>query len=580
MENSEEDLILSIFSVNTWTDFDAVVTIISFVFLLPAVISLYYYIYSKCQKQKYKRRRKQILKGNHIIVCGLNYENRIYIDSEISDSNNKIIIIEEDKNNLYIEKYIKENLVVEIGDAANKELLKSLNINNAKHILISVGIDMKNLEIATQVLDIDKNINIFLNIEDRKLRHFHKEDGILDGTSIKMYSYDDIAARELFEEYDIDGNDRSIITSNGPFSIAVVGNTNLAYEVIFQAAIMAQLPNQNIITIYCIDKDSKEFKESLELNFPEIRQIHTLKLKFINLNVNSKSFYEEELWRDNLTNILLCFKEEQKNLNIASNLAEITYIDEIAEETLKINILLAMFNDYNVTNNIKINHMLFRNFNTFGNVKEISNKNIIINEMKDSQAKCINFIYNNASASIDDYSSYTYKYSGIDMSNMNDIESSWIQLSYFKKESNRAVADHIKMKLKYLGLIYKKVNIEFNELYDLNKEVFLANCSQETKLILAKNEHQRWNTFHYLYGYKKMDILSKAERDSQKRILELKKLHQCLIPFEDFKSRKQELVEKGYSLGEFECYDFLINEYIPFIMSKSGYQITRLDEEI
>ncbi len=43
----------------------------------------------------------------------------------------------------------------------------------------------------------------------------------------------------------IDGKSNEILSSNDEYSIVILGNTNLSYEVILQACIMGQLPNEN-----------------------------------------------------------------------------------------------------------------------------------------------------------------------------------------------------------------------------------------------------------------------------------------------------------------------------------------------
>lgn len=569
----DKDLVLGYFSQTTWTDIDAGLTLLSTISLIGILITIILYMW---QKIIFFYKKLIFLRNNYIVVCGLDENNRVYIDSEIKDGNNKIIIIEQNKDNLYVEKYKKKGLLVEIGDATDLETLSSLKVQKAKHILISTGQDLVNLEIATQVLKLDNDAKLYINIVDRHLRHFHKEQGIFESSSIKMYSYYEDASRDLFNKFNIDGYSNTIISSNQGFSIAVIGNTNLAYEVISQACIVGQLPNENILKIHCIDNNKKEFKQSIELNYTQINNIQTVVLEYHALDINSKDFYESEIWHDNMTNVIICLDDEQKNLDIASNLAEITYINEIADNELKINILFAMFTDYNLTNNIKSNNYVFKNFYTFGSINEVNHKNMIINEERDIQAKCVNHIYNNVKPKLLDYNTYSFEYTDIDIQKTIKLDIEWKKLGYFKQESNRAVADHFKTKLKYLGLEFKKSDKNFTVLYSENYSIYHEYFTKELKLKLAKNEHQRWNTFHYLNGFKKIDIMSQDDNKKLKRYYELKKEHICLIPFEEFQIKSNEFVKKGYSLGHFEGYDFMINEHIPFIMAKSGYEIVTI----
>ena len=61
-----------------------------------------------------------------------------------------------------------------------------------------------------------------------------------------------------------------------------------------------------------------------------------------------------------------------------------------------------------------------------------------------------------------------------------------------------------------------------------------------------------------------------------KDIHEAKKVHMCLIEFDEFKNRSDELLELGFAEGEFEGYDFMINEHIPLILANAGYKIENI----
>lgn len=456
-----------------WKLFDAGATFLSAYVIVYGAIKLFnlqnlfkFYYYNKFDK-------------NTIIVLGLGNETKTYIDSELK-SKNKIIVIEHNKDNIFINSYMKtENVSVLIANPTEQSILQKLNLKTKKHIIISLGNDMNNLEVVSQILNCNINTKIYVHIEDRNLRHFHKENGLLKGSNIKIYSYYEDTSRALFDKYDVDGDNNTIIQSNELYSIVIVGNTSLAYEVIAQACIMGQLPHENKLFIYCLDQYPEEFKKSIDLNYTEIHNIPNIELKYIKLDCNSKDFYEQDIWyKKNLTNIILCFKDEQLNLSIAANLANITYLSFIEEKQLETKILIAMFNDYNFSNNFESNDEYFRNFFVFGQKEKICTKEYLIDEIRDIYAKATNEIYNE--------------------NNSKEKIKKWEELSYHEKESNRASADHIKIKQKYLKI----------------------DSSDEAKELLAKCEHNRWNAYHFLNGWKYNENTNKS-----------KKLHNCLIDY-------------------------------------------------
>lgn len=486
----------------SWAFIDGLFTLVSMLLLIYGAFKLLHWT-NKIKRLYF------IGRSDTIIVFGLGQNNRSYIDSELKYKQRKIIIIEQDKNHLYIDEYMKKASVL-VGDAANEQLLKKLNLQNKKHIVVSVGSDIMNLEIVSKIISSAPNSKIYVHIEDRNLRHFHKEGGLLQVSNIRIYSYYEDTSRALFEEHDIDGKSNKIINSDETFSIAIIGNTALAYEVISQACIMGQLPNENKLRIYCIDINPKEFKKSVDLNYTEIDNVPNVSLEYLQLDYNSKEFYTQELWyQNNFTNIVLCYEDEQQNLDIAANLANITYIDYIVDQVLKTKVLVAMFNDYSFSQKLKLNVNIFKNFEVFGQRDEICDRKYLIDEKRDKTAIATNEVYN--------------------QSVPENKKKSWQQCSYHEKESNRASADHIKVKQKYMGI----------------------DSSNGAKELLVKCEHNRWSTYHYLNGWKYSSVTDKA-----------KKRHDCLLPYndltEDIKDYDREMVDNidkiiNWDKNEYNC---------------------------
>jgi hypothetical protein len=113
---------------------------------------------------------------------------------------------------------------------------------------------------------------------------------------------------------------------------------------------------------------------------------------------------------------------------------------------------------------------------------------------------------------------------------------------------------------------------DVKSLFNENKKVFELHI-QSNRVQLARMEKNRWNAFHYLNGFHTIDFVSKQEKKKMKDIHEAKKVHMCLVEFDTFKNRSDELVSLGYNQGEFEGYDFMINEHIPLILANAGYKI-------
>ena len=553
---------------------------------LPALLALFVTFFTLYQAFKVfikdktleSKKNKLLSKGDHIIVVGLTENNKVYIDSELEENRSKMIIVEPNSHNAFIQSYLGDLIPVIVKDPTDPDLLDELNISNAKHVVISSGDDMTNLEIATQMFatykEEVKNLPVYLNIEDRTLRLFHKENGLFHKKNVKLFSVFADSARELFEKYDIDGSSTDIIHSDKPYGIVVIGNTKLALEVIYQACIMGQLPNKNRLTIYCIDQDVENFKNEVELNYPGINSIPTVQLVYIASHTNSFAFYRDTFWGDNITNVILCKENEQENLDIASSIANITYLEELVKGTLKTKILIAMFNSYSLSNTLKQNTEIFKNFFVFGGKHDINDRKYLIDEERDTIAKAVNYVYNFAKATPNENAiNYDFIYDDCIFDSAK-YKSIWNALSYADKESNRSVADHIKMKLKFLGLAIEKSDMKFDELWKYNSEIFAK--AQHNEYLLAENEHIRWNTFHYLNGFKQAEIYPEVEKKYYKQC----KTHMCLVDdYDFFKANEDNFIKVGYKKWELVKYDFLINHHIPFIMANANYKMKNITEQ-
>jgi len=518
--------------------------------------------------------KRSILKRkNHIVVVGLNDTTKVYIDSEIRDNTKDIIVIQKDEDNPYISLYDKDIAVV-VFDASDKKLYEELCLKDAKHIVICSGSDMDNIETALNMLSYDKDLKLYINIEDKNLREFHKSGGLLSQNNVEIFSYSKEGARELFEKIDIDFKDDEFIQSDNSYAIALMGESNLTFEIIKNIAILGQLPKENLLKLKIVSSDIKRFKNRLYMNFPKIDEVPNLKVEFIELFCDSYDFYKDALWKEKFAHIIVSYDDDKKNLQIASNLINHTFLDEIVDKSFDTTISISMFDGYFLSDEINSNKTLLKPLNIFGRKYDIFDKKYIISGERDKEAVAVNLIYSTVGFRLKDSKSYLYEYDEKDFSEFHSFisvdDKRWKSLSYIEKESNRYVADHLKVKLKYLGLIaLQSDEDDLQKLYSYNKDIFFIHYKD--RYILAKNEHNRWMAFYILNGYSKTEFIPKVKKQNLKKFFELKKEHMCLVEFDEFKSKKEELNKLGYKEGEFEGYDFMINDHIPHILSSAGF---------
>jgi len=530
----------------------------------------------------------------YILVCGLGEKGSAYIESELyADEEANIIAIEKDAQNPNIEKFRAKGVAVEVADAREKEVLEALQLQNVQHIVIVAGEDTQNLEIALVLQDIFvwndlDSKELYLHIEDRSLDKFYKDGGLFDYRrkfNIKFFSVSRNAAKELFLRYPVDGRDTKFINSDEPFALVVVGHSKLAIEVIGQICELAHLPNENRVTIYCIDKDAKSFKDAVEFRYKNIDKIPNINLVYKELDYQTKQFYEDKLWFEEITNIIFCYEDDKINLDIAAEFADSIYWQLIKANTLHSKIHIAISNHKLLADGITDNNLYYDYFNIFAQTDKMVSRDVVINERFETIAKCI-------------HAGYEMRYNPDAMfSEDNILNSLWNQIDFLEdRVSSRAQAYHIPVKLKAMGLSFETVsNMEIGELLLHNQSLFNQNALQKdlkklgldrdsmiekTKMLVGENqwniqefdyfpteyntlmekliraEHNRWNAHHWLKGWNHSEVKDKSA-----------KLHDCLVPLQDLPKDKRHTV----------IYDIYSILYIPNLLAKAGLKLVGLD---
>ncbi len=349
----------------------------------------------------------------------------------------------------------------------------------------------------------------------------------------------------FFEKHSILGLQPEIIKSDKSYSIVLYGNSPLAIKIFYQLAILSNLPNENILNLYLVDLKAKNFYKKLKKLFSGIKKITHLNIITIELDSKNPKFYTNKIWqKENLTNIIIATQNEKKNLKIKTELKN--YIS-----SKKTKILLPIASRTNI------------------NSKQI--------------AKLINYLYQETKYNPNLL--FTQK----DKDKAKTIWSNKILLS--DKKSTKMQSIHIDTKLLTLGLKKQKSTKTPEELLKINKEIFdkklgfreiddqkLQEYSlkfQDTKNNftaiyfpkefkslfekLIRSEHNRWNTYHYLNGWK-------YNKNKNKQLKE----HNCLMPLEKF--------DKEY-LKTTVIFDIYSIVYIPNLLASVGVELVDIMEK-
>ncbi len=104
----------------------------------------------------------------HVILCGLGNVGYRVLD-ELQGMGLSVFAIERDENSKFLESARKTDCQVLIGDPRTPGTLESLNIAQARAVIIATDDDLANLEIAMDVREARKNIPIVMRMFDQAL---------------------------------------------------------------------------------------------------------------------------------------------------------------------------------------------------------------------------------------------------------------------------------------------------------------------------------------------------------------------------------------------------------------------------
>ena len=525
---------------------------------------------------------KSIRENEHTVLFGLSDINRAFLEDE-NNSDKNIIIVEKDKDNAFIEEFRNKGFGVVIDDIINSTLDPE-DYKNLKYSIISLGDDKLNIDFAINLINILSNFNnnlaklLVIHIENDELKELFNQK-LLDfedlnkaKIDIKTFSYFEECSNDLFEKYSFVPNE--IIQTNDEIKTLILGNGNLAVNIIKNLLLLSNLPNKNPHNIYLFDEKADDFFEKIELKtFYSKEKFPTINIIPVNISYKNIKYFKQDLFKDeNLTNIYICYDDEQTNLNLSIELNDKIFI----KKDIKATLFLALFDNYSFIKDLRF----IDKFIVFGNKKDIFSKDRLIDEKNYTISKLIHNGYGDE-----------FKRENLVL-NEQSLNKKWFNIQkYSDRLSSIAQAKHLNIKLQALGLYKTKSNENkktllgknikiFDEIlnplleqsrtgYDsihessLELEKFWSNQDYEIKYLpleyktlfekLIDCEHERWNAFHYINGWEYNEKKNKC-----------KKLHNCLKSIRDFKEKDMQITI---------LYDIYSILYLPNYLASAGYEI-------
>jgi len=585
---------LSLFGLNTPNNINSFTIIAFFLTYLFLFGNFIFFIF----KEKFDILfTKSLLKDKNIVLFGFGEINKKILEN-LTTENIQTNIVIVDKEAKDFDEFWEKGCVF-LKREINNELINKFDFDKTTDIIVALGSDRLNIDISLKLIDKLKNLKnetkLIVHLNDRemndiffdKLEEIKQEEKKELLINVKTFSFYTEVADDLFEKYDIKlvpYEYAKFDSTKKELKISIIGNSDVTLEIIRKIFVNFIFPNEVRIKIFLIDKDEKEFYERVKFETNYTPQ------KFPHIILESKHLdYElltnKNFWlQDDLIDIIVAFNSEDKNLEIIIDLFEKIFIHQDNIEYP--NIFFAMYQELAFSNYIDANKKNFRNFFTFGNIKEILSIKNLLDDEKFNIAKQIHYGYgtkyrkNEIILDKDKlnkkwFKSAKYSDKLSNIAQYEHIPYKLLSLGLYKFQNNNKNKENILKdnqqilfsKLKHLGMIDenlifkfsceveksydKKLNYQFDK--NIVDEFFKKFIDSEKFYNLINTEHRRWVAYHYLNGWEYADKKDK-----------IRKKHNCLVDISDF---------TDYSRRLTVIYDIYSYLYLPNYLAAAGYEI-------
>jgi len=536
---------------------------------------------------------KVLLEENNIILFGFNEINKNFLENFQKTDVNVLVVDKEEKNfDTFYEKgylFLKKDI--------SDEFLNTLNFEKTTDIIIALGEDRENIDLALRLLeklkDVSTETKLLIHCQNSEINDlfFERIEKLKDNNykvlvNVKLFSIYTEIVDDLFIKYDIKlvPKEYALINSNkNELKIAIIGNSHISLELIKRIFVTFIFPNNVKIKLILIDENPIEFENYIKYktNYTQEKFPHII---LENKKLNYDLLKDKNFWiQKDLIDVIITFEDDNKSLELAINLFESVFIYEKRDYP---NVYFSMLEELKLGEYINKNNNKFKNFFTFGCLKEIFNVINLLDDEKFEIAKQIHY-------------GYATKYKKDELVlDKKKLNQKWFNVAkYSDKLSNIAQYEHITYKLLSLGLYKEKAKnsdkktllkenqkILFTKLNQLKmmseEDIFKFSCEVENsydenvnykfdkeivneffeKFINSKDfynlintEHKRWMAYHFLNGWEYSNKKDKS-----------KKLHNCLVELKEFddEQRKMTII--------YDIYSYL---YLPNYLAAGNYKI-------
>jgi len=473
---------------------------LSLFFLLKKTIShLRFYLFTK----------------KHIVIIGLGEEGRSLVNNLLlsEDIQEKIVVIEQNKNNPYIAEMEEKGVIILIGDATTKDMHERAKLEHAKEIHTLISNDGTALEIASSFKKYVEDtgllrlfpIECYLHIKSRSNRELFDINGLFGSTTDQInfypFSFDEIIANRLFEKRPLTSTLKKTEDITEIQKYLIIGFGSQAEEILYVIQKLGHFTSKKAIEIKVLADNQEMLNTRYQDNIKigKEQQMWNLSFESIN-NIYDKSIYinEKNEREDFIFNRIIMTDSSSYNIIESVSFFKKSFHMQMKEKET----IVQVYNKFKVFGDLVVKDSKnMKLWYTFGEMDAVCSHELIKEFEQAQMARMSN----------------NYKEIYLD----GNISKAWENLDIFTKESNVTEKQHKNIKLYKLGLSTKSRSEEADSYLIKSKETDVKHLIKKLKdPRLAKYDEKKKHTFYV--NLEKIYSDAKDQKDEDKKSLLLK----------------------------------------------------------
>jgi len=543
---------------------------------------LYKYI-----SRQYTRMKIRYGYEHHVIVFSMKMVGPNFL-ADLQANNYKVILVEDDEDNPYLEKIEKDGIIVFKARDFGTKLFDILRIAHASACVVAYGDDSLNIELSLKIVKhlqakgYKQNVRTLTHIENKDnlevLMDYIDLNNVDDKFEVDIFNTYSAAARKIYDHYP-PHNYFNFADDTDENAIAVIGYNDAAEDFIVENLILSHYKGCKNIKLYLVDKEADVlvydflYKHPYSREFIDIIPVKLLNNKFfanfnwskelieklskvkavyffgdssaelMNLSTRFRQFLSGQKLNYIQTPIIICHPEDVDVMNLLD--AERGHTEKLSHVfSSQLNIsFVNMITDTCTSSRLleESEHvdLLSRIVNYYYSIKYefewVLKEKLHINDtesfIKSLEKKLLDLADRNASLSEKEVEQFVLqniseftKKSVQELMPLFSVKKWWDGLSHHKKSANRYAARHLPVKIS----IMKNIGC-----YPLSRENILNSFP-----VIAPIEHKRWSAekmaLNYRYGVLPQD------RKAKNMTKDILKIHDQLIPYDKLDDENKE----------------------------------------